>query len=325
MNRVIFTILITTKNRIKDLALTLENSQYLFERGDVKCIICDDGSTDGTSAFMLANYPEIELIQNKVSKGLIYSRNRLLDLVTTEFAISLDDDAHFVTQNPLKSIQKYFEENPQCGLLALRIFWGLEEPNFEFTTETPVRVQGFVGCAHVWRMKAWRSIPNYPAWFIFYGEEDFASYQLFKRNLEIHYLPEVLVNHRVNVKARKNNVDYAKRLRMSLRSGWYLYFLFYPLQKIPKKMLYSVAVQLRDKVFKGDFKVLKAMLLAGIDLFLAIPNILKNKNRLTKEEYHLFQELPVSKIYWQPEKQPKFNKVIKKHQLSPSELRSNKI
>ena len=298
-----FTLLFTTKNRIKDLAFSLGKIQYSLEKENVKCIICDDASTDGTSAFILANYPEIELIQNKVSKVLIYSRNRLLDLVTTEFAISLDDDAHFITENPLHSIQEHFKRNTNCGLIALRIFWGLDEPNTEFTVDKPTRVQGFVGCAHVWRMKAWHDIPNYPAWFIFYGEEDFASYQLFKKKWEIHYLPEVLVHHRVNVMARKNNVDYAYRLRMSLRSGWYLYFLFYPLRKIPKKMVYSIAVQMRDKVFKGDLKVLKALFLAGIDLFLAIPNILKYKNRLTKEEYDLFQELPATKIYWQPKKE----------------------
>jgi hypothetical protein len=42
-------------------------------------------------------------------------------------------------------------------------------------------LQSFVGCGHVWRMDAWRTIENYPEWFYFYGEEDFASYLLFKK------------------------------------------------------------------------------------------------------------------------------------------------
>lgn len=297
-----FSILITTKNRKDDLAFTLEKSRYLLERGDVKCIICDDGSTDGTSSFIQANYPEIELIQNKESKGLIYSRNRLLDLVTTEFAISLDDDAHFVTQNPLESIKKHFDKNINCGLIALRIFWGLEEPNDLVSTDKITRVQGFVGCAHVWRMKAWHDIPNYPDWFVFYGEEDFASYQLFKKNWEIHYLPDVLVHHRVDVKSRKNNADYTIRLRRSLRAGWYLLFLFYPIQTIPRKMGYSIWMQLKLKVFKGDFKALQAIVLALLDLGWSIPRIIKNSNRLTQQEYETYQKLPETKIYWQPKK-----------------------
>lgn len=299
-NSLSFTILITTKNRKADLAITLNKIKYLLERDDVECIVCDDGSTDGTSIFLKTEYPNIQLIQNSESKGLIYSRNRLLSLVKSEFAISIDDDAHFVTNNPLESIREYFENHPNCGLVALRIFWGLEEPKEIVSDEKSERLQGFVGCGHAWRMKAWREIPNYPAWFVFYGEEDFASYQLFKKNWEIHYLPEVLVHHRVDVKSRKNDKDYVIRLRRSLRSGWFLFFLFYPIRMIPKKMVYSIWIQLKMKVFKGDFKVLKVLLLALFDLIRMMAKIIKNTNRLTEKEYIEYQKLPKTKIYWQP-------------------------
>lgn len=299
-NSLSFTILITTKNRKTDLAFTLDKIQNLLNRKDVVCIICDDGSTDKTASFLKAEYPNIQLIQNSESKGLIYSRNRLLGLVKSEFAISIDDDSHFVTNKPLESIREYFENHPICGLIALRIFWGLEEPKKIISDEKSERVQGFVGCGHVWRMKAWREIPNYPAWFVFYGEEDFASYQLFKKNWEIHYLPEVLVHHRVDVKSRKNNRDYVIRLRRSLRSGWFLFFLFYPIRMIPKKMAYSIWIQLKMKVFKGDLKVLKALFLALFDLIRMTPKIIKNTNRLTEKEYIEYQKLRRTKIYWQP-------------------------
>lgn len=297
-NSLSFTILITTKNRKTDLAFTLDKIQNLLNRKDVVCIICDDGSTDETASFLKEEYPNIQLIQNSESKGLIYSRNRLLGLVKSEFAISIDDDSHFVTNKPLESIREYFENHPICGLIALRIFWGLEEPKKIISDEKSERVQGFVGCGHVWRMKAWREIPNYPAWFVFYGEEDFASYQLFKKNWEIHYLPEVLVHHRVDVKSRKNNRDYVIRLRRSLRSGWFLFFLFYPIRMIPKKMAYSIWIQLKMKVFKGDLKVLKALFLALFDLIRMTPKIIKNTNRLTEKEYIEYQKLPWTKIYW---------------------------
>ena len=296
-----FSILITTKNRLSDLVFTLEKSQYLLDREDVVCLICDDGSTDGTALYLQMHYPEIRLIQNAKSQGLIYSRNRLLSLVTTEFAISIDDDAHFLSENPLESIQKYFEKNSNCGLLGFRIFWGLEEPISIISTEKSHRVQGFVGCAHVWRMKAWHAIPNYPAWFVFYGEENFASYQLFKKHWEVRYLPEVLVHHRVDIKARKQHKDYIERQRRSLRSGWYLFFLFYPLKEIPRKMAYSLWMQFKLKVFQGDFKALLAIVLALLDLVWNIPKIIKNSNRLTNKEYEEYHQLPETKLYWNPE------------------------
>lgn len=301
VNQTTFTILITTKNRLADLAFTLEKIKYLLDRKDVECLICDDGSTYDTASFLQTHHPNIKLIQNLKNQGLIYSRNRLLSLVKTDFAISLDDDAHFLTENPLESFQNYFEEHSNCGLLALRVFWGLKKPKTRVSNEKPERVQGFVGCAHVFRMKAWQDIPDYPAWFIFYGEENFASFQLFKKNWEIHYLPEVLVNHRVDVKARRDNADYTIRLRRSLRSGWYLFFLFYPLKTIPKKIVYSLWMQFKLKVFRGDFKALQAIVLALFDLVWNMPRILKNSNRLTRKEYEEYMGLPETKIYWKSE------------------------
>jgi glycosyltransferase involved in cell wall biosynthesis len=298
-----FTILITTKNRIDDLKFTLVKIQHLLKRNDVECIICDDGSSDETTSFLQVNYPSIQLIRNPISKGLIYSRNKLLSLVTTQFAISIDDDLHFITEQPLELIAHHFEKNVNCGLIGFRIFWDLEAPNATVSKEIPIAMQSFAGGAHIWRMSAWNSIPNYPAWFIFYGEEDFASYQLFKKNWEIHYLPEVLVHHRVDIKARKNNADYTLRLRRSLRSGWYLYFLFLPIQYIPKKMIYSIWMQLKSKVFKGDWRALKSILLAMLDLVLAIPKIIKNSNRLTNTEYREYQKLTPTKLYWKPEEE----------------------
>jgi glycosyltransferase involved in cell wall biosynthesis len=297
-----FSILITTKNRLSDLAFTLGKIQYLLDKKDVVCLVCDDGSTDGTASFLKVKYPEILLIQNIKSQGLIYSRNRLLSMVTTEFAVSIDDDLHFVTENPLEIIRCFFIQNPEVGVLGFRIFWSKIEPLSTATVEQSMPMQSFAGGAHAFRMKAWRDIPEYPAWFIFYGEEDFASYHLFKKGWKIHYLPDVLVNHRVDLKLRKNNADYIVRSRRSLRSGWYLFFLFYPVRTIPRKLMYSIWMQFKLKVFKGDMKALQAISLALLDLVCAIPKILKNSNRLTVEEYNAYQKLPGTKIYWAPEK-----------------------
>jgi len=301
MSNPIFSILITTKNRKSDLEFTLIRIQSLLIREDLECIICDDGSTDDTAVFLQSNYPSIRLIQNKKSKGLIYSRNRLMNLTKAQYAISIDDDLHFITKNPLEIIQKGFDQNPKIGLFGFRVFWDLEEPKTISSNEVSHRMKSFVGGANVWRMAAWRNVPDYPAWFVFYGEEDFASYELFKKKWEIHYLPEILVNHRVNIKARKKSSDYSLRLRRSLRAGWYLYFLFYPITVIPRKLLYSVWRQFKLKVFKGDFKALKAILLAMVDVLFSIPKIIKNGNRLSKKEYREYQDLKETKIYWNPE------------------------
>lgn len=296
-----FSILITTKNRLSDLEYTLQRIQHLIEREDVVFVICDDGSQDGTSDYIRQYYPNIILHTNVQSKGYLFCRNKMLNETKADYSISLDDDAHFITAEPLESIATYFEENPKVGLLGLRVFWSKENPESAFSNELPHRMKSFVGCGHVWNMKAWRTIPNYPEWFIFYGEEDFASYQLFKKNWEIHYFPEVLVHHRVDIKARKLHKDYIQRQRRSLRSGWYLFFMFYPLKVLPRKMAYSLWMQFKLKVFKGDWKALQAIVLALFDVVKAIPKIIKSSNRLTLEEYTAYQKLEAARIYWRPQ------------------------
>lgn len=300
MNNPDFSILITTKNRLTDLKETLNQLSRFIENDDVEFIICDDGSSDGTSNYIESNYNSIQLIKNTKSTGLIFSRNRLLNLTKAKYAITLDDDAHIVSINTLETIANIFESNKKCAVIAFRLFWGKILPNHINHTLANKRVKGFVGCGHVWRMDAWRSIPNYPDWFIFYGEEDFASFQLFKNNWEIWFVPDVLVHHRVDVKARKKDKDYITRLRRSLRSGWYMYVMFYPLAMIPKKFLYTLWIQFKIKVLKGNFKAFLAILYALGDFVISTPKLFKNANRLSKKEYNLYESLPDTKIYWKP-------------------------
>ena len=295
-----YSILITTKNRLEDLQLTLQKIAHLLQREDVECIVYDDGSTDNTSKFLEENYPNIQLFKNNISKGLIHNRNYLLNNCKGKYAISLDDDSNFLSENCLETIENHFNSNENCAVIACRIFWGKEEPLTFHTNQVVQRVSGFVGCGHVWNLKAWKAIPNYPEWYFFYGEEDFASLQLLKKGLEIHYVPEILVHHRVNVSERKNDKDYQIRRRRSLRSAWYNYFIFYPFSIIPKKMAYTIWQQIKNHTFKGNLKATLAMFQALFDVVVNISNFIKNSKRLTKQEFVKYSNLPKAKIYWNP-------------------------
>lgn len=297
-----FSIQITTKNRKSDLFFTLQKLQKFFEREDVACIVCDDASTDGTFEMVREHFPQVQTIRNKVSRGLIANRNRMLNSTESDYVISLDDDANFLTTGVLEAIEKHFTEHPKCGVIAFRIFWSKTLPDTVSCDEQPERVKGFVGCGHVWRREAWEAIPNYPDWFIFYGEEDFAAFQLFKHGWEIHYVPEVLVHHRVDISSRKKQNDYRLRTRRSFRSGWYLYLLFYPLSMVPKKMVYTLWQQFKIKLLKGDWSASLGVLQAIGDVFLNLPRMAKQSNRLSLEEFKEFSKLPEAKIYWTPKK-----------------------
>ena len=114
-------------------------------------------------------------------------------------------------------------------------------------------------------------------------------------------MPEILVHHRVNVAKRKDDKDYQIRKRRSLRAGWYLYFIFYPITVIPRKFGYTLWQQIKKYTFKGDIKATIAVFQALGDLVLNSYTIFKTSNRLTKVEYKEFINLPAAKIYWHPE------------------------
>jgi glycosyltransferase involved in cell wall biosynthesis len=296
-----FAILITTKNRLEDLVFTLTAIKNLIGRDDTQCVVFDDGSTDGTSNYIKENFPEIILHRNETSKGYIFCRNKMLNEAQAEYAVSLDDDAHFLSENPLDKIESHFSANPNCGLVAFRIFWGKSAPESTTTAEIAQQVKSFVGCGHAWRMTAWRSIPNYPEWFGFYGEELFASLQLFRRKMEVHYLPEILIQHRVDMQARKNNAaDFKARFRNSLRADWYNYFIFYPFFPRYKKLLYSFKTQLTTKIFKGKTELFFPLMGAFGDVVSNTQNIRGWKFVMTREEYDNFMKLPEAKIFWKP-------------------------
>ena len=296
-----FSLCITSFNRKDELSKTLSEMSSIGILSELDVLICDDGSKDGTYEFVQSNYPEIILFRHNSTKGLISSRNELLDKVRTPYAFFLDDDASFLSKLNLKSVKSYFENNPNCAVLALRIFWGINKPDNNLSHEEPHRVRSFVGCGHIWRTSAWHQIPNYPDWFKFYGEEEFAEFHLFKRGLEVHYYPDILIHHRVDIKSRKKNKDYIQRTRRAIRSGWYLYLMFYPKRLIPRRMAYSIWMQYRTKVIRGDFKALIGIKLAMMDLMLNSIKILQNSNRLTLDEFKKFEMIAPTRIYWTPD------------------------
>jgi GT2 family glycosyltransferase len=302
MKKIENSILIATKNRCADLLFTLIKIKHLINE-QLTCVVYDDGSTDDTYEKVKAQFPQVQLHRNEISKGYIYCRNKMLNETKADFAISLDDDAHFLSENPINSLLDYFAKNPSCGLIAARIYWGKTIPETIHTLEQSQKVKSFVGCGHVWNMKAWREIPNYPEWFEFYGEENFASFQLLKSKWEVHYVPEIVVQHRVDLKERAKDTNaFAFRYRRAIRADWYTYFLFFPWSKIPKKMAYSLWMQAKGKFFKGQLEVIVPLFLAICDLFLAVPKLMQHRNALTSQEYEAYAKLNEAKIFWKPEK-----------------------
>jgi len=293
-----FSLLIATRNRRAELLRTLA-AMAPAVLAEQEALVLDDASDDGTAEAVAAGFPEVRLIRHAVHTGYIAARNELLAAARGELAISLDDDAEIATPGFLARIAEHFDARPRCGVAALRIFWGRSLPEAApRQAGEPRRVQSFVGCGHVWRLEAWRSLPPYPAWFEMYGEEVFASYELLRHGWEVHYLPAVLVHHRVELAGRPA-AERAWRYRRQLRAGLFLFCLFHPRRVLPRHLAYAFWDQAR-RLPESDRR-LQDLLWVAAELARHARRLGKERRPLSPEQWRLWQSLPPAVVYWSPE------------------------
>lgn len=71
------------------------------------------------------------------------------------------------------------------------------------------------------------------------------------------------------------------------------------MEKKPRKLAYTLWMQLKNKVFKGDWKATIGICMALLDVFVNFHRLLIESNRYSIKEYQNYCKLPPTKIYWQ--------------------------
>jgi GT2 family glycosyltransferase len=110
------TVLITTRNRKDDLRTAITSCMAQTE--PVEILVVDDGSTDGTSEMVKAEFPGVRVERSEQTLGLVLQRNRGARLVTTPFFIILDDDAHFESPKTVSQTLRDFD-HPRIAIIDI--------------------------------------------------------------------------------------------------------------------------------------------------------------------------------------------------------------
>jgi glycosyltransferase involved in cell wall biosynthesis len=165
------TLAVTTKNRKDELRGALASA--VAQTVPVEVLVIDDGSTDGTSEMVRAEFPAARLVRHAESEGLIVRRNEAARLAAAPVVVSIDDDAAFPSPRTVEQTLRGFD-HPRVGAVAI--------PFVNVNQDDVVRQRApdadgvwvtdrYIGTAHAVRRDVFLSLGGYREHFVHQGEE----------------------------------------------------------------------------------------------------------------------------------------------------------
>ena len=210
--------MITTRNRLSDLKQTCDVLSRL-EPVPYEVLITADGCTDGTLEYVQQTYPHYRLTTNATGQGSVASRAKMMEQVTGDLVLALDDDSYPEQLDCLSMLSKIFEENPK---LAIATFPQRTDEYPETLTQTdfgvarPVR--SFANSGACLRVSTYRSLPGFePMFFHMYEEPDYAI-QCIANGWQVHYFPEITIRHHFSGVGRNEIRNHHRHARNELWS-----------------------------------------------------------------------------------------------------------
>ena len=164
-------VVITTKNRRDELSDAVRSA--FNQTVPVEVLVLDDGSDDGTTAMLKAEFPLAEVHRFEESKGYIVRRNQGAELASGEIIFSIDDDAEFSSPCIIEQTLAEFEDS-RIGAVAIPY---IEPKRGNRLLQRAPNEDGlwatnqFVGTAHALRRDIFLTLGGYRDHLVHQGEE----------------------------------------------------------------------------------------------------------------------------------------------------------
>ena len=160
---------ITTRDRWEDLGVTL-SMLSANGYGESETIVIDDGSRQPVPAALRASFPRVRFERAERSLGLVVQRNRLAEMLSTTYYLSLDDDS-FPELGDIGEAIAWLESHPSVAALALHIVQGDEDLVDADKLREPFPVRYYIGCGHLLRRQYFLDLGGYLERLHYFGEE----------------------------------------------------------------------------------------------------------------------------------------------------------
>ncbi len=196
-------IIITTKNRLKDLIYTIN---HMISIGFVESqfIIIDDGSTDDTYITIRELFPNINIKFNAVSRGYMVNRSEMMMLSTNDYILSLDDDSNILRKEDIEEAISILESNKYYGIFHFRVFnQTLPPPGKKELAPTFRFLRGYIGCGHIIKREVIKHVGSYREDLVFYCEELDYALRAYRLGYYTVSQDNLIVHHRIDLLERQ--------------------------------------------------------------------------------------------------------------------------
>jgi GT2 family glycosyltransferase len=271
--------LIVTKNRPEELQFTLNQLQGILDMNNHEVLVFIDGCK-GTEKLQ-NQFDWVKWFVSDKSISASPARNFLYSKAVGSIFIGLDDDAHLISEKPIETIQHFFQQNQNLGILAFYELKGLfENPVNELNTlgKESFLTTDFIGCGFAIRKSVYEKTNGFPTWIDIYGEEPCLSIEVLDLDFDILYTNQVAVNHRVEGTKRKLEGTNYFRFEKQFQNSFRIFIVYYrnPFLKIIRLFWHNF-----NKYAVTDATYFKLYFKAIGNMILNFPMLLSRRDKMT--------------------------------------------
>lgn len=276
--------------------------------------VADNASTDESIAFVKANFPTVQIVQNLANYGFAQGYNEALKHIDAEIYALVNSDIE-VTENWLKPILNTFDKEPNTAIIQPklldfknkdyfeyagaaggyidkygypycrgRVFDSLEKDSAQYDTDCEIFWAS--GACFFIRSTVYQELNGFDDSFFAHQEEIDLCWRTLNKGYKIKYKCESIVYHVGGATLQQGN---PKKTYLNFRNS-----LLMLAKNLPKNKLFSVlfvrmildGIAGIQFIFQGKFTHFIAILKAHYSFYSLLPSTYKKRSNFQSETYY---------------------------------------
>jgi GT2 family glycosyltransferase len=279
-------IMIASRNRAFELKRTCEAILKLWPT-PTEILITADGCTDETYDVAKSEMPQAKLIVNRVGKGSVSSRDRMMREARGDLVFALDDDSYPEQSDCLARIIPLFERSPKLAVLHFpqrTDEYPASLMQADFGPERPTRT--FANSGAVLRRSTYLQLPGFEqSFFHMYEEPDYAL-QCVAAGYEVLFSPAITIRHHFSAQTRNEIRNHHRHSRNEFWST----IIRCPFPQLPLLVTYRLISQFRYACKRGMGWVLREPVW-WVQVLAGIPHCVRKRSPIPWPKYRTWLRL----------------------------------